>query len=80
MIEEMNPNFTIKQSEIQNGDIICFQKASNMKYVFTNIYFEILNIKQNFFNIFLGSGNILKVFVSLKFLSSMNYYQLLLSR
>ncbi|UZO17948.1 uncharacterized protein OCT59_009277 [Rhizophagus irregularis] len=31
MIEEMNPNFTIKQSEIQNGDIICFQKASNMK-------------------------------------------------
>ncbi|PKK79913.1 hypothetical protein RhiirC2_768637 [Rhizophagus irregularis] len=27
MIEEMNPKYTFKQSEIQNGDIICFQKA-----------------------------------------------------
>ncbi|KAF0554328.1 putative ubiquitin-specific processing protease 21 [Gigaspora margarita] len=27
MIEEMNPNVTFRKSEIQNGDIICFQKA-----------------------------------------------------
>lgn len=45
MIEEMNPESTFEQSDIQNGDIICFQKASNMKYVITNIYFKILNIK-----------------------------------
>ncbi|RIB21024.1 ICP0-binding domain of ubiquitin-specific protease 7-domain-containing protein [Gigaspora rosea] len=27
MIEEMKPNLTFQKSEIQNGDIICFQKA-----------------------------------------------------
>ncbi|GBB99174.1 hypothetical protein RclHR1_03440007 [Rhizophagus clarus] len=31
MIEEMNPEFTFNRSDIQNGDIICFQKALNMK-------------------------------------------------
>jgi hypothetical protein len=27
MIEKMYLNYTFKRSEIQNGDIICFQKA-----------------------------------------------------
>ncbi|CAG8794004.1 15947_t:CDS:10 [Gigaspora margarita] len=31
MIEEMKPNLTFQQSEIQDGDIICFQKALTQK-------------------------------------------------
>ncbi|RGB42724.1 hypothetical protein C1646_750623 [Rhizophagus diaphanus] len=31
MIEKMYPNYTFKRPEIQNGDIICFQKGFNGK-------------------------------------------------
>lgn len=33
MIEKMIPKFTFKKSEIQNGDIICFQKALTLKEI-----------------------------------------------
>lgn len=42
MIEPMKPKMTLQQAEIQDGDIVCFQKAlSDSECVFTlTVWFE----------------------------------------
>jgi hypothetical protein len=46
----MNPEFNFQQSEVQDGDIICFQKVLTEKeYVLTLYNISICNIKLRYF-------------------------------
>jgi len=70
----MEPEFTFQQLEIQDGDIICFQKALTEKeyvLIIVHTFYLYCKIILTFYN-FLGSKNIQQLAVIMISLVSMN--------